>query len=657
MNFYDLGKSSNTDTHTITIEWIRHGEACTNLFDNFAEDEYLDLEKQNDELNSEKYLKFKKNYEDSEIITKLDTAEPVKTDLASTASLEDWFSIKKLFKNYKDKEFMITDKNNVEIDNLSYSQLELQIDYQKFRRELLAEEELNLQTLYSDKTSAYTSLLEEMLNKAYTNNYGIYDPKNKTDAKDKDNKKIIDAIRMIEYNKEREQFTKEQKVNKTENPQKMFSTWMFMPTLSFVGVKQCEFVGKNYLKNKFASNSYDLILTSATVRTIMTALISVYNALKDSGLPESPKEIIISPFINEEYNGASIINGDFSNIAIPSGIIDVIIAKIMGWIIQYDGNKYSDIDNYVKINSDIYKKYTSKLNYTSNSNNLDKFLNDFIPKKLNTAKNNLSILAYTHGNFINARREENAEKYTDIKNKKNPNGTYEFNKLSPFPNNLSTWIESYNWDLSKYIPNNDMTRYNSIYDNPNFNLFFPEGYNETNEEHKKLKQTKTACRGSTIRKELLVTPIEELENLLSKDNFSSLIEGSLRGDINIEWFKWLETEEGKMYNPLIVFNDKTKLKIKAEELFNIWITKSIPGKNWLASGPGQIWLSSVKGKVQQYQQRLRNLGTSTVGGFVKHKYSKKSKLFKKNKSMKKRNIKHKTMKKRNMKRKTNKNKH
>ena len=202
-----------------------------------------------------------------------------------------------------------------------------------------------------------------------------------------------------------------------------------------------------------------------------------------------------------------------------------------------------------------------------------------------------------------------------------------------------------------------MTRYNSIYDNPNFNLFFPEGYNETNEEHKKLKQTKTACRGSTIRKELLVTPIEELENLLSKDNFSSLIEGSLRGDINIEWFKWLETEEGKMYNPLIVFNDKTKLKIKAEELFNIWITKSIPGKNWLASGPGQIWLSSVKGKVQQYQQRLRNLGTSTVGGFVKHKYSKKSKLFKKNKSMKKRNIKHKTMKKRNMKRKTNKNKH
>ena len=42
--FKNLGNSSITDTHTITIEWIRHGEACTNLFENFAEDEYLDLE-------------------------------------------------------------------------------------------------------------------------------------------------------------------------------------------------------------------------------------------------------------------------------------------------------------------------------------------------------------------------------------------------------------------------------------------------------------------------------------------------------------------------------------------------------------------------------------------------------------------------------------
>ena len=669
--------------NNLTVEWIRHGEASLNLFENFAEDEYLDLEinqlpENNNQYNYDIYAKKKEEMKNSQsysqIIDFLNNKEPIKTNYNNDNGNgngiipnDECFKIKSLFRTYVGKlNIMKTDidKENPDkdkrFDNLTYNEIELQIDYQKFRRELISEEENNYKTMYSEKIKEYIQSLTNMYNETYKSKIGDFEPH---DIKMKDFKDIKDATRMIKYMSKGlesiDQFKEEEKVNKTNNPQKICASWLFMPTLSFVGTKQSEFAGKTYLFKKI--ESYNLILISSTVRTIMTSTISVYTAYKTLGKqPEKPIQIIIAPFINEEYNGGKLIHSDFSNMAIPAGILPDIIEKITTWL----QTKYNDIFQYVNINSDQYSEVTKDLDYDTNSSNLEKFL-DFVSKYLNPEHKEFSILAYTHGNFINERRDDNNNKYIDGKIfTKNPSG-YMFNKVIPFPNNLSTWIESFNYEGNKYVPNYDMTRYDKSYDNQNMKLF-PDN----------LHESKKAFRGSTIRKTLQITPIEELENLFN-DNFCSLQKGKLRGDIIDLWFNWIETDEGKKkYNPLILFTqDKIKehsktvfsefLKNKAGKEWlttedckqwlstedgKKWLTTEY-GKQWLTTEYGKQWLSSVKGLSWLYNNngkkwKTTNNGkkwlntknnlyklpkTQTVGGYSKKNLKKnKSKSYKKN---------------------------
>jgi len=605
--------------NTLTVEWIRHGEACSNLFENYAEDEYLDLENNNLPENENKFnydlyavkkQSMKSDKNKNKIIEFLDSAEPVEP-AESTIEPFNYFKIKELFIDYIKKGFIQNKtytKGDTEkyVNSLTFKDIELQIDYQKFRRELIREEEDQYKDEeYQRRIKPFIDLLIDMYNRTYKNKFGPYNP-----MKDKENKKklkkITDAIRMLDYTSNSSdsngfnginQFEKEEKVNKMEIPQKMFASWLFIPTLSFVGVKQAEKVGETYLSEKI--NNYDFILLSATIRTIMTALFSVYKAMKENdkntNTKQLPKTIIIAPYANEEYNGASIINSDFANMAIPSGIIDDMISLIMNWVKSI----YSNIDEYVIIDSKQYKRITENLNYNENSNNLDKFLN-FIDKELNIEKKNLSILTYTHGNFINTRRTDN--KYND---------GYKANIFIPFPNNLSTWIESFNYKNNIYTPNNDITRYNGTYDDQNMTLF--EGVDES------VKKSKKACRGSTIRKNLQITPIDELENLMNKNlieenvlsnnsnrsilnknvlsnnHFGSLELGSLRGDINNAWYDFImKNDKGKKYNPFNTFDTEEKKNIQSEKLFSSFL-KTSAGISWLTTTACHNWISTSEG--------------------------------------------------------------
>lgn len=577
-----LSEKNSYEESTLTVEWIRHGEACTNLFENFAEDEYYDLEKQNNKYNYVAYAEKKEEMKSDEkyksIIEELDNSEPKKADYGNGNSVipdDKCFQIKSLFKAYLTKNFFTTDIDVNQIDNLTYNQIELQIDYQKFRRALIKEEEDNYKSnAYSEILNNYITLFKKIYEETYTNKIGNFTPTSKDSITVKDFKDVKDASRMINYTLDGglnkiDHFKTEEKIDKTNNKSKIFASWFFMPTLSFTGVRQSEYAGENYLYDKI--DSYNFIIVSATVRTIMTAAISVYKAFKKHlgvNKPVKQIEINIAPFINEEYNGAALIHSDFANMAIPPDMIINVISSITTWL----KTNYSDISNYINITSRKYIDYTSKLDYDTNSNNLEKFL-DFVKVGLQFDED-LSILAYTHGNFINERREVNNNNYSDGAVKTQIKTNYKYNKFGPFPNNVSTWIESFNLKENKYHPNYDMTRYDGSYDKQNFGI-----------------SDKKAFRGSTVRKNLLLTPIEELHNLRN-NHFGSLNDNFLRGSIFSMWNISINDENNinlTKYNPLKLFDNPEKIKTYSEEVFSEFLGNKA-GKEWLSTKEGKIWL-------------------------------------------------------------------
>ena len=190
-----------------------------------------------------------------------------------------------------------------------------------------------------------------------------------------------------------------------------------------------------------------------------------------------------------------------------------------------------------------------------------------------------------------------------------------------------------------------MTRYDNSYDNQNYGLF-PE----------ELKESKKAFRGSTIRKTLQITPIEELNNLQKHNDLGSLKEGSLRQKITDTWFNWIKTTEGEKYNPLKLFDTPEKMKKHSEEVFSEFLSYSV-GKEWLNKVSGKKWLienrsspqwrHSTSGKEWLATKNSEHTSTSpkTVGGYSKkyskknknksYKKNKKTKVYKKNKTCKK----------------------
>jgi hypothetical protein len=335
----------------------------------------------------------------------------------------------------------------------------------------------------------------------------------------------------------------------------------------------------------------------------MTAIYAFYsykNNCENKGKTFDGK-IYVVPYINEHLNGAGCCgepNLDNSNSAIPYDILDKVIEYIAEFVIaheDYNYKKMTGVSNNSNKNEFMQKSskesevtnlkalidtslYTRA--YTNDPSNYNKSnINQFIAKiysddKLN--KNN-QIIAFTHGNFINRELRKNAvltrdgsSKYNKMKNEKAKNKYDNENKINnkqklnaikrltnattseitkfeifnikehTFPNNCSVWPTLINADNTiKYAVKVD----------EKFNGFI---------------------EGGGIRKISGVFNEEEKSFNINSEpgkvqpSFCSLMEGSLRGDINKLWLDYTSPAVSVGYRSRMFTggNNKKKTKIR-----------------------------------------------------------------------------------------------
>jgi hypothetical protein len=177
------------------------------------------------------------------------------------------------------------------------------------------------------------------------------------------------------------------------------SRWLFHPPLSAVGIMQAQ---KLHASPAFEAvvNQCNVFITSATVRTIMTAIYSLLHYSK-------PITLYLVPCINEKLNEASCIGLDYVNIGIPNDKID----EIVEFVIQYvDKTSRNHVIGNITIDTNFYKNNQFHPNTTTlNPDDLLKtsmqtFKNKILPQlSIETAIPipEMTMLAYTHGYVIN----------------------------------------------------------------------------------------------------------------------------------------------------------------------------------------------------------------------------------------------------------------
>ena len=187
------------------------------------------------------------------------------------------------------------------------------------------------------------------------------------------------------------------------------TNFLFQPTLTHVGLLQAKQLGEHLATQ---SIQYDLVLSSATVRTLMTAYIALMNC-KSAVLT---KKIVIVPYTNEDENDAKyVFNGqvglhDFCNAALhPNDIEQVceLIKNYLGNNAEVNANANAnandilfDFSAYV----DLAKGKTEKKIDEIRSCNIAKFWTYAGEKQLFDSKKR--VLSFCHGYVINKLREQ-----------------------------------------------------------------------------------------------------------------------------------------------------------------------------------------------------------------------------------------------------------
>jgi len=482
------------------IWWVRHGESISNLYENNCEDLYPE------ELRNE----------------------------------------------FQDMRVKIKKEEQTNYMKTYYTQIIKAIESLQSKKNTLEEQSNNEKTKNKKNIEDLTKMIETWTNMIYNNN------------------KWSELKGMVDVNG----------INKTEQTSiKPPASWLFTPTLTYIGIKQSILAGTNLFNKLQGSRSKKepLFITSATVRTIMTAIYAFYS-YKNNCENESKTfdgKIYVVPYINEHLNGAGCCgepNLDNSNSAIPYDILDKVIEYIARFVItheDYNYKKMTGVSNNSNKNkfmqkssketeittlcalidrsfyNEAYTKYPSKYNKSDINNFIEQIYPD---DKLN--KNN-QIIAFTHGNFINRELRKNAdltkkgiEEYNKMKNTKakqkydNENKSKNNKKLTAiqrltnvtseitknfeifnikehtFPNNCSVWPTLINADKTiKYAVEVD----------EKFNGFI---------------------EGGGIRKISGVFNEEQKSFNINSEpgkvqpSFCSLMEGSLRGNINKLWLDY-----------------------------------------------------------------------------------------------------------------------
>jgi hypothetical protein len=190
------------------------------------------------------------------------------------------------------------------------------------------------------------------------------------------------------------------------------SRWLFHPPLSSVGIQQANELS-TLEEFKKVVNKCNVFITSATVRTIMTAIYSL-NCIKAVTL-------YVVPYINEKMNEASEFGLDFVNTGIPKDKIDEIIKCVIKYVTSADtvetvgGHQFKvgtiTIDTGFYHNSATLPTTTTSDQEGELKTNIGKFKTEIIPQlcaymNVKTTPQEMTvpdmiILAYSHGYVIN----------------------------------------------------------------------------------------------------------------------------------------------------------------------------------------------------------------------------------------------------------------
>lgn len=236
------------------------------------------------------------------------------------------------------------------------------------------------------------------------------------------------------------------------------SNFLFQPTLSSVGVRQAEALGDNLL-SMFDVSLNDItemtIYTSATVRTMMTAYLSLSKGYSLQGESSSEIEIYVMPFINEKENDAAIIFvdkpefHDFTNAGIHPDDIDAVAKEIKEWCDTYLSKDKQPKPN-IKFNTDTYAKNQDLIKEKMKNEKKDidnKLLTDFNTKSkevkigLETA---LKQLSETESETIR-QLSEKIKKINEIIDELSNNAeitTVKYKKLAELRSNINNIIKA-----------------------------------------------------------------------------------------------------------------------------------------------------------------------------------------------------------------------
>ena len=153
------------------------------------------------------------------------------------------------------------------------------------------------------------------------------------------------------------------------------ANWRYQPNLSYIGMQQAIMLGINYMT--LNAQKYDIILSSASLRTVMTALLS---------LRQSPpnKIIYVCPYITEFVNISDKGGYDYQNNQLSSAILKRFIKFIKEWLKDNWLEYYDDIEIILKL-----KELKSDINDDNDS--ITKSINNILECKPNIILNNNNI--------------------------------------------------------------------------------------------------------------------------------------------------------------------------------------------------------------------------------------------------------------------------
>jgi hypothetical protein len=316
------------------------------------------------------------------------------------------------------------------------------------------------------------------------------------------------------------------------------SNFLFQPTLTQCGIVQASILGKQFTDKAGKLNKVnpDITLTSATVRTMMTAYLTLLYA----GDTIKDKTIYVVPYLNEEENDAQKVFyknkdlHDFCNYGIDPDKIAAVCETITNWftkperkIYDAEGKKLIVInkDEQIKFDYSLYKKNDSGDDIRAQS--LDSFFTNVFDKQENL-KTKKNVLVFSHYKVLVKIWEQLFQTQSDINKKVNDFKTGGKNTaVFQTKYTLDGGVEKLKPIYGDTVPvpapeKDDLTPYGCLY----FPTSIRENYKENNDKILQMDITQTegqaGVEGQTGVEGQAQQTVEPLV---------SLQPGSLRGDI------------------------------------------------------------------------------------------------------------------------------